>query len=221
MAPSDTVATARRTRERELVEATRALFDERGMQDAPIEEIARATGLNRALIYRAFSSKEELFVATVTHYLEELAGRLEGVDLAAGHVEQLRQGWGRYADFCWEYPAFLDCALSLMRRPAGELEERVSESVFFRLGQAMGACLGPLASILEAGAEAGEFTRVQDADFTANRLYAQTLGTMHLARSGAGVHSVAPGVAGMFAIDAQRVRDACVADVLAAVGATV
>ena len=39
-------------RERDIVDATRALFDERGMQDAPVEEIARAVGINKALIYR-------------------------------------------------------------------------------------------------------------------------------------------------------------------------
>ena len=50
----------RRERERDLVRATRALFDERGLQDAPIEEIARAVGIARGLIYRQFSSKEEL-----------------------------------------------------------------------------------------------------------------------------------------------------------------
>jgi AcrR family transcriptional regulator len=62
----------RRERERELVRATRALFDERGVQDAPIEEIARAVGIARGLIYRQFASKEELFVLTVTEYLAEL-----------------------------------------------------------------------------------------------------------------------------------------------------
>ena len=56
----------RRERERDLVEATRALFDERGMLDAPIEEIAKAVGIARGLIYRQFSSKDELFVLTVT-----------------------------------------------------------------------------------------------------------------------------------------------------------
>ena len=65
----------RRSRERELVAATRALFDERGIQDAPIEEIARSVGIARGLIYRQFSSKEELYVLTVTDYLDELADR--------------------------------------------------------------------------------------------------------------------------------------------------
>ena len=50
--------TTRRDRERDLVKATRALFDERGLQDAPVEEIARAVGINKALIYRLFASKE-------------------------------------------------------------------------------------------------------------------------------------------------------------------
>ena len=63
----------RQVRERDLVAATRTLFDERGMQDAPIEEIARAVGIARGLIYRQFSSKEELFVLTVTDYLAELS----------------------------------------------------------------------------------------------------------------------------------------------------
>ncbi|MGH2839846.1 MAG: TetR/AcrR family transcriptional regulator, partial [Solirubrobacteraceae bacterium] len=177
---------ARRTRERDIVAATRALFDERGLQDAPIEEIARAVGINKALIYRQFASKEELFVATVSLYLEDLAERLSGVDPELDPVRRLRAGWGRYADFCLEFPAFLDCALSLMRRPAADLRERVSDAIWLRLGQAMGAIIGPLAAMLASGAKAGVFD-VDDPDFVANRLYAQTLGTMHLARVGAGV----------------------------------
>src|SRR4051794_41576172 len=61
-----------RARERTVIEVTRRLFDERGLQDAPVEEIARAASINRALIYRSFASKEELFILTVTHYLDEL-----------------------------------------------------------------------------------------------------------------------------------------------------
>ena len=214
---SATVRRARRTRERDIVAATRALFDERGMQDAPIEEIARAVGINKALIYRHFASKDELYVATVTLYLEELAGSLSEIDPDLDHVPRLREGWGRYADFCLRYPAFLDCALSLMREPASELRARVTDAIWIRLGQAMTACIGPLAAILAAGAADGVL-EADDPDFVANRLYAQTLGTMHLARVGAGVLGAAEGPPGTFAIDARRVRDACVADALAAVG---
>src|SRR3954470_21215860 len=214
---SGALRAARRSREHDIVAATRALFDERGLQDAPIEDIARAVGINKALIYRHFASKEELFVATVTVYLDELAERLRGVDPDLDHVGRLREGWRRYADFCLDYPAFLDCALSLMRRPASELRERVPDGIWLRLGQAMSACIGPLAAILAAGAADGVLD-VDDPDFVANRLYAQTLGTMHLARVRAGGLGAADGLPGTFAIDARRVRDACVADALAAVG---
>jgi AcrR family transcriptional regulator len=210
----------RRTREREIVLATKALFDERRMQEASVDDIARAVGINKAVVYRHFSSKEELFVVTVGLYLAELSARLRAIgDVAdAGDpVARLREGWERFADFCLEFPAFPDCALSLMRRPADELRERVSGAVWFDLGQGMAACLGPLAEILHEGSAAGVF-KLDDPDFAANRLYVQTLGTMHLARIGVGVKLAAPGVPGAFAVTPEQVRDACVRDTLAAVG---
>jgi AcrR family transcriptional regulator len=204
----------RRERERDIVDATRALFDEQGMQDAPIERIARAVGINKALIYRHFASKEELFVLAVTRYLDELADENEDVEQIAEPAERLRAMCEAYAAFCLRYPAFLDCALSLMRRPAGELHERVSEAVWMRLGQGMARCLAPLSHVLAEGAASGAFA-VEDPDFTANHLWTQVLGTMHLARLGVGVREAAPGVPAAFAIDPERVREACVRDALA------
>ena len=196
-----------RQREREIVDATRALFDARGMQDAPIDAVARAVGLSRALIYRHFSSKEELFIHTVTRYLDELDGRVgAAADGADGPEEQLRAVTEAYADFCLQYPAFLDCALSLMRRPASELQERVSDATWIRLGQGMAAGLSVLTRVLAEGHEAGVFA-VDDPDFTANQLYTSALGTMHLARLGVGVREVAPGVPAAFPIDHARVRE--------------
>src|SRR3954453_21214237 len=93
-------ALARRDRERELVRATRALFDERGMQDAPVEEIARAAGIARGLVYRHFSSKEDLFVAVVTDYLAELGAAMEaatgGEPDPVLRLERLTEAYARY-----------------------------------------------------------------------------------------------------------------------------
>lgn len=206
-------ASVRREREREIVEATRALFDQRGMQDAPIEEIARAVGINKALIYRHFASKEELYVLTLTSYLAELAERLNETPDEPDAAARLERGWRCYTDFCLQYPAFVDCGLSLMRQPAAILRESVSDSIWMRLGVGMAGCLGSLSEIL------GAFD-VEDPDFTANHLYTQTLGTMQLARIGIGVRAGrAGGVPEMFEIDPRRVQEACIADVLAAVGA--
>jgi AcrR family transcriptional regulator len=176
-------------------------------------------GINKALIYRHFSSKEELFVLTLTSYLAELAARLDEVPDDLSAVARLERGWRCYTGFCLEYPAFLDCGLSLMRQPAEVLRETISDSIWIRLGAGMASCLGRLSEILAAGAREGAFA-VEDPDFTANHLYTQTLGTMQLARIGLGVRAGAGGVPEPFAIDPRRVQEACIADVLASVGAS-
>jgi AcrR family transcriptional regulator len=204
----------RRVRERAIITTTRALFDARGRQSAQVDEIARAARMNKAVIYRFFDSKEEIFILTLANYLAELEARGVESPESEDPVAALRQACECYVDFCLEYPAFLDCALALMQRPAGELRDRVSGAVWFRLGQAMAAYLGPLGRILAAGAKRGVFD-IDDPDFIANRLYTQVLGSMHLARVGLGVREAAPGVAETFDLDPKRVRDACVQDALA------
>src|ERR1044072_5265483 len=83
----------RAARTQEILAATRRLFDERGVRDAQIEDIARAVGINRAIIYRHFSGKEELFAMTLVSYLDELHDALQAVDdpsaAAAERVERL------------------------------------------------------------------------------------------------------------------------------------
>ena len=209
----------RQLRERDLVAATRALFDERGMQDAPIEEIARAAGIARGLVYRHFSSKEELYILTVTDYLDELGGMLElaveGDDDPALRLERCTEVYARY---CVRYPAFLDSSLALMRRPARELNEIVSESVWLRLSQGMARCLDCVARVLRAGSETGAFA-VEDPDYTANVLWTHALGVMHLARLGVGVRQEAPGVPAPFRITPERTVETCVSGALLLVGA--
>jgi AcrR family transcriptional regulator len=193
------------------VTATRALFDERGAQDAPVEEIARAVGIQRGLIYRHFSSKEELYVLTVTDYLAELDGVLADAlaDGAATPAVRLER-WARtYAGFCLRYPAFLDCALSLMHRPAQDLRAIVSESVWFRLGQGMAGCVEHVAQILRDGVQTGDFA-IEEPDYLANVLWTQTLGIMHLARIRVAIHEPAPNIPQIVPIRPEAVIDSCV-----------
>jgi AcrR family transcriptional regulator len=209
----------RQVREQELVAATRTLFDQRGFHDVPVEEIARTVGIARGLIYRSFSSKDELFALTVTDYLNELGGLLETA--AASETTpraQLERVTEAFAGYGRRYPAFLDSSLALMHRPAGELQESLSDSVWFRLGQGMASCLGVVADVLREGTERGDFD-VEDPDYTANLLWTQALGLLHLARIGVGVKRLGPGVPGLFSIDADQVVRSCVAHALAIVSA--
>ena len=49
--------------------ATRQLFDDTGIREANIDDIARAVGVNRAIVYRHFTGKEDLFALTMVGYL--------------------------------------------------------------------------------------------------------------------------------------------------------
>ena len=204
-------AAVRRARERKIVDATRALFDERGTGDARIDHIARRVSINKALIYRHFASKEELFALTTTHYLAEINALLDAVDKQATSAnDRLRRGFEAFADYGIEHPAFLDCALSLVRQPAEDLRARVSDSVWHRLGRTTGACIGWLADVLH---DLG----VPEPDRHANQLYLQAIGVLHLARSGVGLRGIAPGAAEAFPISPEQVRAACVQLALATV----
>lgn len=213
-------AARRRIREKEILDATRALFDARGVRDAQIEDIARAVGINRAIIYRHFSGKEELFAMTLVGYLEELEARLAAADAPdADPVDRLRRITEAYIDYGLEFPAFVDCALTLMRRTGSELWEEISEGAMFRLGRGISTCLARVAAAIESGVEAGSF-HTDDVHLLANTLYAAGLGGMQLARVGMLVKEAAPGVPTVATLSREQVKEHLVASSIAmAVGA--
>ena len=208
-------AARRRRREAEIIAATRSLFDERGVRDAQIEDIAKAVGINRAIVYRHFTGKEELFSLTLVQYLDELRAALQGSsDSVTEPRARLVALTEAFVDYGLEHPAFVDCAQAIMRRPGGDLLEEVSESAMLRLGQAITGCLSVVTDVLEAGVEAGEF-EVEDPQLLANMLYASGLGTLQLGRVAMLVAEEAPGVPRISRITADQVRAHVVATALA------
>ncbi|MBI3256439.1 MAG: TetR/AcrR family transcriptional regulator [Actinobacteria bacterium] len=59
-------------RRREILEAARSVFLRRGLSGARTREIAEAAGVNEALLYQHFSSKEALFEAAVVEPMREI-----------------------------------------------------------------------------------------------------------------------------------------------------
>jgi AcrR family transcriptional regulator len=209
-------AARRRAREQQILAATRQLFDESGVRDAQIDDIARAVGINRAIIYRHFSGKEELFALAVESSLEVLRGRLEAA--AAKHpkdpVARLKAVVRAFVDYGFEYPAFIDCAQTLMRRPGPELLEQVSEGALLRLGRAIASCLRTLTQTLDEGIASGDF-RKGDTVLMANYMYATGLGAMQLARIGMVVKESSPGMPAISRISGDQVRDFLVSTAVA------
>jgi len=208
-------AARRRAREKDIIAATRALFDDKGVGEAQIEDIARAVGINRAIVYRHFSGKEELFALTLVSYLDELHDALERADDRDAEPRQrLEELVGAFVDYGLGHPAFIDCAQALMRRPGDELLDEISESALFRLGRGISGCLAILVGALQAGVERGDF-RVEDPNLLANTLYASGLGALQLARVGILVTESAPGIPTVGEISPDQVRQYLVASALA------
>lgn len=212
-------AVRRRAREGDIIAATRSLFDARGVRDAQIEDIARAVGVNRAIIYRHFTGKEELFALTLVSYLDELR-----VTLAVAHDAQetpqarVAAIVGSFVDYGLAHPAFVDCAQSLMQRQGTDLLDEISEGALFRLGRAISSCLSILSTTLEDGVASGVFTTTDDPVLVANLLYASGLGALQLARIGILVKEAAPGIPTVGEVSAAQVRAHLVATALALAG---
>ncbi|WP_036507802.1 TetR/AcrR family transcriptional regulator [Nocardioides sp. URHA0020] len=208
-------ATRRRAREKEIIAATRGLFDQRGVRDAQIEDIANAVGINRAIVYRHFTGKEELFALTLVGYLDELRADLSAAAESSDDAEQqLTALVTAFVEYGVAHPAFVDCAQTLMRRSGPDLLDEMSESALFRLGRGISGCLAVLTQVLEHGVESGSF-RVEDPVLLANTLYASGLGALQLARVGILVKEAAPGIPTVGSISAEQVRDYLVASALA------
>jgi AcrR family transcriptional regulator len=208
-------AARRRVREKEIIAATRALFDEKGVREAQIEDIAAAVGINRAIVYRHFSGKEELFALTLVSYLDELHDALQAADdVAVPAPQRLERLVGAFVDYGLAHPAFIDCAQALMRRSGPELLDEISESALFRLGRGISGCLAILVSALQAGVDAGDF-EVSDPTLLANTLYASGLGALQLARVGILVTEAAPGIPTVGEISPAQVSQYLVASALA------
>jgi AcrR family transcriptional regulator len=91
-----------------ILDAAMEVFASRGFHGSSIDEIARAAGISKALIYEHFPSKKDLHNSLLEYQVDELLGRLDasaatgeagdlrlraGVDAFLGFVEERREAW--------------------------------------------------------------------------------------------------------------------------------
>jgi AcrR family transcriptional regulator len=97
-------------RRAEILAAALEVFADRGYHQSSIDDIARAAGISKALIYEHFAAKQELYASLIEHHASELferlaaaavpqaddgaARRLEaGLDAFFAFVEERRDAW--------------------------------------------------------------------------------------------------------------------------------
>lgn len=185
---------ARQLKQRQVVDAVRALFDEHGMQDPSIEAISRQLGINKATIYRQVASKDELLLLVQCSYQDELAELYRDLDAIADPVERIGQFAARYIDFCRRYPSYVECATSLMRRSYADLSENVSPAILLQLTNGIAKVNTQFARALADGDRQGVVDlKGRDPEHVTALAYSVTLGAMHLVRFGISVREGAGG----------------------------
>jgi AcrR family transcriptional regulator len=101
--------TPRAEREQQMVEAASELFAERGFGGVSMDDIAKASGITKPMLYAYFDSKEGLFAACAQQAGEQLRDDLqqvserrhlapdqrlwEGIDLVFKFVEENHDSW--------------------------------------------------------------------------------------------------------------------------------
>ncbi len=89
----------RAEREARMLDAADRVFGEKGFQAAPMEEIAEASGITKALLYQYFGSKEGLYAACVERGRAEMFADIEAALAAvAPGPQRLRVFAERYFD---------------------------------------------------------------------------------------------------------------------------
>jgi len=92
-------------RRRDIIDAARTLFFEKGLRATTIDDIARSTELARGTIYLYFETKEEIYATVLMEGLDILQKLLEeSHDSSADALTNLLSGHDAYMRFHDEYP---------------------------------------------------------------------------------------------------------------------
>jgi AcrR family transcriptional regulator len=163
------------------------VFWENGYEATSTQDLCAATGLGRSSIYNTFTSKHELFVRALGHYLDTMSAAQAAVleDAARPAVERVRALFASVIDGEYARPGrgrSIGClSVNTTVELAGR-DARVAEV----LDRDLDRRLDGLREVLRAGQRAGEVTTERDADGLARFLNAVIGGMRVSAQGGAG-----------------------------------
>lgn len=165
--PRTKPADERRT---ELLDAGQAVFVEKGITTATLDDITRRAGVAKGTFYLYFRSKEELVGALQARYADRFAKRMSAA------ITRARSWPGKLdacVDACFDsYAEEYALHEVLFHHPAPQATPHPAEP-------ARNVVVDTIASLLRAGTEAGSY-QVADVELTAALLY----GAMHGAYDG-------------------------------------
>lgn len=89
-------------REQRMLDAAEEVFSAHSFVSAPMEEIARRSGITKAMLYQYFGSKEGLYEATIergrTRLFDDIVASLEDVPAGRPQLEAFIRGYFAYVE---------------------------------------------------------------------------------------------------------------------------
>ncbi|GAA2007517.1 TetR family transcriptional regulator [Catenulispora subtropica] len=102
----------------EILDAARAEFASRGYEKTTVRGIARAAGVDPALVHHYFGSKEQVFLSALEFPVDPAAV----VELASGDPSDVGERLARYVVALWEVPQARERLLAVVRSVASNEE---------------------------------------------------------------------------------------------------
>lgn len=107
----------------EILAAADELFGDVGYDAVSVRDVAARAGVNKALVFYYFGSKEELFAQVLTRYYESHRGALEAAFEHEGALaDRLRRLIDAYFDFMAEHRRFARLVQQQIAGPGTHLE---------------------------------------------------------------------------------------------------
>jgi AcrR family transcriptional regulator len=148
-------------RRREILDAAREEFFERGFHSPTVDDVAARAEVSKGTIYLYFESKEEILAHLL---LEGLGVLLAQMQMACDPESEpqaeacLRALAGAYLTFCQSYPSYFRLIMAFDR---GRFEESISPKLYEQVLNQSLQGLDLVAQSIKAGAASGAFAVVK------------------------------------------------------------
>ncbi|RMH37236.1 MAG: TetR/AcrR family transcriptional regulator, partial [Deltaproteobacteria bacterium] len=124
------MADRRDQRRRQILDAAKRVFADKGFHQASINDIIAAAGIARGTFYLYFPGKDAVFEAVLDEAIRDLRERIVRVDVSPGAPpprEQLEENVARVLDYVFEDRALITLLLAHGIAPDLEVAARVEQ----------------------------------------------------------------------------------------------
>jgi AcrR family transcriptional regulator len=139
----------------QILSAAKGLFIQQGYHGLAMRQIAEALGVTKAALYYHFKDKEELFLAILEAYLDEMEVAMDSILAgSASSRDQVR----RFVETVLAQPADQRAIIRLASQEMGQLSAAARKSFDKTYREKF---IGKVETILTRGMQSGEFRRIR------------------------------------------------------------